>query len=354
MQRTKKMEEIKTAILLANLGSPESHEVRDVGNYLREFLMDERVIDLPYLARTVLVKGIIVPFRARKSAAKYKSIWINQGSPLIHISRQVQKRLADNMKLPVELCMRYANPTPAYALDQLNAENPFLKEVILVPLYPHYAMSSYETAVEHVRQTWSKGNYPFQLKVTPPFFNDEYYLDSLAESIRPFLNGDFDHLLFSYHGIPRRHVLKSDPTKSHCLTDENCCTEASAAHRFCYRHQISMTTKKVAEKLCLPKDKFSFSFQSRLGTDAWLKPYTVEQLANFPKQGIKNLVIVCPAFVSDCLETLEEIRIEGRLEFLKHGGESFGVIPCLNEREDWIDTLAHLVNRQSHTESVTV
>lgn len=334
------------AVLLANLGSPDSYQVKDVRTYLSEFLMDERVIDLPYISRFLLVKGIIVPFRAPKSAAKYKTIWTENGSPLIHISRQVQQKLKDAIQLPVELCMRYANPTPAFALDKLASENPDLKEVVLVPLYPHYAMSSFETAVEHVKQTYRQRNYPFQLKVVPPFFNHPQYIDSLTNSIRPHLDQEFDHLLFSYHGIPKRHVLKTDCTKSHCFSSENCCSVASKAHEVCYRHQIITTTNQVAEKLGLPKEKFSFSFQSRLGTDAWLLPYTVEQLRNFPKQGIKKLLVVCPAFVSDCLETLEEIQQEGHEDFMMAGGERFSVIPCLNDRDDWIQTLTTLINTQ--------
>jgi protoporphyrin/coproporphyrin ferrochelatase len=336
----------KTAVLLANLGSPNSCEVRDVRNYLREFLMDERVIDIPNLLRTILVKGIIVPFRAPKSAAKYKTIWTENGSPLIHISKQVQAKLQNEMKLPVELCMRYANPTPQAALAKLTQENSDLEELILVPLYPHYAMSSYETAVEQVKKIVRDGNYSFQLKVVPPFYNDPNYIQSLANSIKPYLEKPFDQILFSYHGIPERHVKKTDCTKAHCIVTKDCCNVSSDAHRTCYSHQVKKTTQLTAEVLGLPKGKFSTSFQSRLGADAWLKPYTAAQLALLPTQGIKKLLIVCPAFVSDCLETLEEIHVEGREIFMENGGEEFEVIPCLNERDEWIATLAGLVQKQ--------
>lgn len=341
------------AVLLANLGSPDSYKTKDVRTYLNEFLMDERVIDIPYLARVLLVRGIIVPFRAPKSAAKYKTIWTDNGSPLIYISRQLQEKFQEAIQLPVELCMRYANPTPTFALDKLKNENPDLKEVVLVPLYPHYAMSSYETAVEHVRNTYEKGNYPFKLKIVPPYFDDADYIQSLADSIRPYLEQEYDHLLFSYHGIPKRHIHKTDCTHSHCFSSNNCCSIPSAAHAVCYRHQVKVTTDLVADKLELPKEKFSFSFQSRLGTDKWLQPYTAAQLEEFPQQGIKKLVVVCPAFVSDCLETLEEIQIEGREDFLKYGGREYSVVPCLNDRDDWIRTLVKLVNTQFE-EPVTV
>lgn len=334
------------AVLLTNLGSPDSYEVKDVRTYLNEFLMDERVIDIPKFWRTILVKGIIVPFRAPRSAAKYKTVWTKDGSPLIHISKQVQRKLQLHMKLPVELCMRYANPTPQSAFSKLVQNNPDLKEVIVVPLYPHYAMSSYETAVEQVEKIYKKGGYSFQLKIVPPFYNDIKFIQSLASSIKPFLEKPYDHVLFSYHGIPERHVKKTDITKTHCLITGDCCHVTSAAHRTCYRHQVMETTHLTAQALKLPKEKFSVSFQSRLGADAWLKPSTAEQLSLFSKQGIKKLVILCPAFVSDCLETLEEIQMEGREIFMKNGGEEFTVIPCLNDGEEWIEALAALIRKQ--------
>ncbi len=342
-----------TAVLLANLGSPDSTEVKDVRTYLNQFLMDERVIDIPYLVRLLLVRGIIVPFRAPKSAAKYKTIWTENGSPLIHISNQVQTLLQHKMQMPVELCMRYGNPNPEAAFEKLLHENPDLKEVVLVPLYPHYAMSSYETAVVQVQHVYNQKQYSFKLNVLPPFYNHPKYITALANSIKPFLEKPFDHLLFSYHGIPERHVRKTDMTKSHCLIKDDCCDVNSEAHQTCYRHQVHATTKLATEALGLPKEKFSTSFQSRLGTDAWLKPYTAAQLAEFPKQGIKKLVVLCPAFVSDCLETLEEIQVEGKEIFLHHGGEEFTVIPCLNDRAEWIDTLSELVKEAFSNEKLT-
>jgi ferrochelatase len=332
------------AVLLINLGSPDSFQKDDVRNYLDEFLMDERVIDIPRFWRNILVRGIIIPFRTAKSAAKYKTIWTDHGSPLILISRQVQQKLAKTLQLPVELCMRYAKPSPAYVLDKLQKENPDLKEIILVPLYPHYAMSSYETAAEYVKQTIKNGKYPFQLKVVPPFYDYPGYIDSLANSIRPFLHQDFDHVLFSYHGIPERHIRKTDCTKSHCFSGSECCFLPSDAHRVCYLHQVKVTTLRVAEKLGLSKDRFSLSFQSRLGLDAWLKPYTSVQLKKFPEQGIKKLLVVSPAFLCDCLETLEEIHKEGYEIFMKAGGQKYSVVPCLNDRDEWIHALARLIN----------
>ena len=324
-----------------NLGSPDSTEVKDVKRYLDQFLMDERVIDKPWLLRALLVKGIIVPFRAPKSAEAYKSIWTDKGSPLIVISKQLRDALKKEVEEPVVIAMRYGTPSPKEAFDELVQKNPDLEEVVAVPLYPHYAMSSYETAVEYTKEQHAKGGYNFKLTFIKPFYNDDDYIHALTESIRPFVeNGDYDQILFSYHGIPERHVLKCDPTKKHCLQSPNCCEVPSEAHAYCYRHQCWTTTNLVADKLGIPKEKRGFSFQSRLGRDPWLKPYTAVRLKELPAEGVKKLLVVCPAFVSDCLETIEEMGEEGREFFLEAGGESFELIPCLNVHPLWVGTLA--------------
>jgi len=325
-----------------NLGSPESTSTRDVRRYLNEFLMDERVIDIPYLKRLLLVKGIIVPFRAPKSAAAYKTIWTDKGSPLVEITRQLQQALQKIVAEPVEIAMRYGNPNPKEAFDKLLKRQPGLEEVIAVPLYPHYAMSSFETAVEQAKDIHQKNNYPFELKFVKPFYNDAGYIHALSEKIKPFLQEGYDHLLFSYHGVPQRHIKKSDITGCHCLQKEDCCEVPSAAHDFCYRHQCFATTKLVTEKAGIPKEKYSISFQSRLGK-GWLEPFTDIRLDEMPKEGIKKLLIICPAFVSDCLETLEEIADRGKEIFMEAGGESYKMIPCLNVDGLWVEALAGLV-----------
>ncbi len=332
----------KQALVLVNLGSPESTSVKDVRKYLNEFLMDERVIDIPYLLRLFLVKGIIAPFRAPKSAAAYRSIWWKEGSPLIALTKQLQSAVQKISSIPVEIAMRYGNPTPANVYEKLSAENPDLEEVIVMPLYPHYAMSSYETAAAYMLAEHAKGGYGFKIKMIAPFYKNENYLHALAKSIKPYLEQDYDKILFSYHGVPERHIKKGDITGCHCLQKENCCTVQSSAHDFCYRHQCYETTKLVAERLQIPKEKLEQSFQSRLGRDPWLTPYTAARLEELPSEGIKNLLIVCPAFVSDCLETLEEIAEEGKESFLHAGGKSFTVIPCLNVQEEWVKTVGAL------------
>ena len=335
----------KKILLLGNLGSPDSPTTKDVRSYLDEFLMDERVIDIPYLIRYLLVKGIIVPFRAPKSAKKYKTIWTNEGSPLITITKQLADLVHQKTNMPVYVCMRYANPTPKFALDSIQREHPDAEEVIFLPLYPHYAMSSYETAVEHVISHHEKGAYSFSLSVIKPYYKDEKYIQALAESIRPYLKEKHDHILFSYHGIPVRHLKKTDPTKNHCAKCDNCCEITSDAHAVCYRHQVKVTTELVAQYLGLQEGRFSFSFQSRLGSDKWLQPYTAEQLKKFPKNGIKNLIVVSPAFVSDCLETLEEIQVEGKEEFEEAGGEHYVTVPCLNTDTLWIEAIDHMIQK---------
>ena len=326
-----------------NLGSPDSTAVKDVRRYLNEFLMDEKVIDLPYLLRLFLVKGIIVPFRSPKSAHAYQSIWTKEGSPLIVLTRQLQDALQQQVEEPVTIAMRYGNPSPAAAYDELMQKVPGLEEVVLVPMYPHYAMSSYETAVEYAIEIHKKNNYPFKLTIIKPYYDDADYLDALAESIKPYLTQEFDHIIFSYHGVPERHIFKGDITKQHCLKVADCCHVDSPAHSQCYRHQCLTTTRLVAEKLNLPKEKYSYSFQSRLGRDEWLKPYTAKLLEEMPKEGIKKLLIVCPAFISDCLETLEEIAVEGKETFMEAGGESYTTIPCLNVNPLWVATIAKWV-----------
>ncbi|HEX7847719.1 MAG TPA: ferrochelatase [Chitinophagaceae bacterium] len=333
----------KKGIVLMNLGSPDSTKVSDVRRYLNEFLMDERVIDMPYLGRLLLVKGIIVPFRAPKSARAYSSIWTKEGSPLIILTQQLQNALQEQVNEPVEIAMRYGNPSPKTAFDNLLKRMPDIEEVIAVPLYPHYAMSSYETAVEYAKEVHQKHKYPFRLSFIKPYYDEPAYLDALANSIRPYLQQDFDHLLFSYHGVPERHIHKGDITGQHCLKVNDCCNVASPAHTQCYRHQCLVTTAKVAEKLNLPKDKFSFSFQSRLGRDEWLKPYTAKRFEEMPGEGIRKILVACPAFVSDCLETLEEIAEEGKETFLHAGGESFTMIPCLNVHPLWVKAIAGYV-----------
>ncbi|PWT74063.1 MAG: ferrochelatase [Bacteroidetes bacterium] len=334
------MQAAKRGIILMNLGSPDSTEVKDVHRYLMQFLMDKRVIDYPYLFRKVLVGGIIVPFRAGKSAEAYRTIWTKDGSPLVAITRDLQALLQPLVSEPVEIAMRYGNPSMQTAYKKLLERMPDMEEVLAIPMYPHYAMSSYETAVEWAREIHRRKKYKFRLAFIKPFYNNPAYIEALSERIRPYVEKDYDHILFSYHGIPERHLRKTDLTGKHCLASATCCENSSIAHQKCYRHQCFETTRLVAKKLGLDPHKMSISFQSRLGREQWLTPYTDFRLKEMPSEGIKNLLVLCPAFVSDCLETLEEIQIRGKESFFESGGEEFAMIPCLNVQPKWVQTLA--------------
>ncbi len=325
--------------LLVNLGSPNSTSTKDVRNYLDEFLMDERVIDVPYLFRAFLVKGIILNTRPKKSAAAYKKIWWDEGSPLIVLSQRLHKKVQENTNIPVELAMRYGNPSMKSGIQKLADQG--VDEILLIPLYPQFAMATTET-IEVLAKKIAKKQFPnIKLTMVPAFYNQPDYIEVLSESIQTSLEAlKPEHLLFSYHGVPERHIKKSDITKSHCTIDGSCCNTPSAAHEFCYRHQCYETTKNVAAKLNLAEGSYSTSFQSRLGSDPWLQPYTDKTIDNFAINGLKKLAVVTPAFVTDCLETLEEIGMEAKHSFMENGGEDFNMIPCLNEDDNWVKTLS--------------
>lgn len=332
--------------LLVNLGSPNSTSVKDVKNYLDEFLMDKRVIDMPYISRFLLVKGIILNTRPKKSAEAYKKIWWNEGSPLIVLSERLHKKVQKNTPIPVELAMRYGKPSIKSGIKKL--VNKGVNEIFLIPLYPQYAMATTETIIVLAEKIIKK-NYPnLKLTTIPPFYNRKDYIEVLSESIQKELKIlNPEHLLFSYHGVPERHIKKSDITKSHCKIDGSCCNTPSPAHEFCYRHQCYETTKLVATQLNLKESTYSTSFQSRLGKDPWLQPYTDKTIDNFAKNNIKNLAVVTPAFVSDCLETLEEIGMEAKQSFIKNSGEKFNTVPCLNDDENWAKTISKWINNWS-------
>lgn len=336
---------------MVNLGSPDSTDPKDVKKYLDEFLMDERVIDVPYWARTLLVRGIILNTRPKKSAEAYKRIWWEEGSPLIVLSERLQEKVDGLTSVPIALAMRYGKPSIHSGLQELNDKG--VDEVLIFPMYPQFAMATTETILVLAEELRKKHFPGMQFTSVPAFYNHEDYIRVLGTSISESLKGvSFDHLLFSYHGVPERHIRKSDITKSHCKINDTCCQTPSAAHQFCYRHQCYETTRLVAEYLGLKKEQYSVSFQSRLGFDPWLQPYTDRTIERKGLEGIKNLAIVTPAFVSDCLETLEEIAMEGKEIFEEVGGEKFTVVPCLNDRDDWVRVLARWIDEWA-TSTVT-
>lgn len=333
------------AVLLVNLGSPDSTSVPDVRRYLREFLGDERVLDLPAPLRFALLEGIILRTRPKKSAHAYASIWQPEGSPLVITSRSVRDKLAATLgaETPVYLAMRYGNPSIASVMAQMVADG--VTEVLLFPQYPHYAMSSWETVVVKVFAERARLAPGMHITTVQPFFQDADYIEALYQVTAPYLSQPHDHLLFSYHGIPERHLRKGDSSKAHCTLVADCCTTCSPAHATCYKAQVLATTRALVARAGIAADKHSVSFQSRLAGEPWLSPFTDYELKRLPQAGKKRLLIICPAFVADCLETIEEISEEGREDFMGAGGESFQQIPCLNDQKPYIEFLAQRVGR---------
>ena len=319
---------------MINLGSPDSTSIPDVKKYLDEFLMDKRVIGKSYIFRWILVKLIILNTRPRKSAKAYKKIWWKEGSPLIVLSERLFNKVEKALDIPAALAMRYGSITINKGIDKLVKKG--ISEIIVLPLYPHYAMSSYETVVEKVKDEVNDNFPDVKIKIIPPFYKNDQYIDLLSSKIFNTIKKiQYDHILFSYHGIPVSHLKISDPTNYHCYRTKDCCNVESTAHITCYKHQVLETTKLVVAKLNIEENKYSNSFQSRLPNEPWLKPYTDSELVRLAKAGKKKLVIVTPAFVTDCLETLEEIAMEGKEEFIEAGGEEYSYVPCLNDDENW-------------------
>lgn len=336
----------KRAVLLVNLGSPDSTAVPDVKRYLREFLGDERVIDRPGQPfRRLLVNGIIIPSRAKKSAHAYEQVWTKDGSPLLVISRSVRQKLADQLGagLPVYLGMRYGQPSIAAIVGQIAADG--IEELLLFPQYPHYAMSSWETVVVRVMEEVARQAPKLRVATVQPFYADADYIETLHTVATPYLAQPYDYVLFSYHGLPERHMRKADSSGAHCLTVPDCCTSCSPVQATCYRAQCFATTRAFVARTGIPAGKHSVSFQSRLAGEPWLSPYTDHEFERLPKTGVKKLLVMSPAFTADCLETLEELQQEGRDDFMGAGGESFQQIPCPNDHPAFIDFLAKRVRR---------
>ncbi len=326
------------AILLVNLGSPGAPDKKSVRSYLNEFLMDRYVIQLPWLLRRLIVSLFVLPRRPAASALAYRSIWWDEGSPLIVLSRRVQAALQLRLAGPVSIAMRYGQPGIESQLLDL-ASRPDVHEVLLIPMYPHHADSTITTSVSEAQRVMRKHNLDIELKIHVPFYNHPAYIRALIATSQPWLEKTFDHILFSYHGLPESHLHTADPTKSHCLLQPECCATKSPAHGTCYRHQVFETTRCFVSEAGLKDDQFTIAFQSRLGRSKWLSPSTTETIRDLAEKGVKRLLVICPSFVTDCLETLEEIGIRGRAEFLDAGGESLQLIPCLNDDQDWLDVL---------------
>jgi len=335
----------KVGVLLVNTGSSAAPEPAATRAYLRQFLSDPRIIDVAPWKRWLILNCFILPFRPKRTAAAYRSIWTDRGSPLIAISEDFRNALAARLPhLHVAIGMAYGAPGVHDALDQLIDQG--VDRIIVVPMFPQYASATTGSVSEAVyRAAAEKWNVP-ALSVMPPFYHDAGFLDAWKAVAAPALE-EFkpDHVLLSYHGLPERHVRKSDPTGTHCLCSGDCCDRAVPANRMCYRHHCMETSRALVERLGLEEGRYTIAFQSRLGRDPWLGPATDHTIAQLAQSGVKRLAILSPAFVADCLETLEEIGIAGRETFEEHGGEDFLLVPSLNTHPAWVEAMAGLVER---------
>lgn len=328
-------------VLLVQLGTPSAPETAPVRRYLREFLSDPRVIDIPALPRRLLIEAAILPRRPRRSAAAYRKVWLPEGSPLLVHSRALADALGRELGagFRVALGMRYGEPTLADALAALRAQG--CERVTVLPLYPQYAASSTGSAHARVAELAAASWDVPQLELSPPFYDDPGFLAAWEEVARAPLAGFApDHVLFSFHGLPERQIRKSDPTGRHCLSRPDCCDAPGAALPRCYRAQCLATARALAARLGLPPAGWSYAFQSRLGRTPWIRPYTDERLPELAAAGAKRLAVLCPSFVADCLETLEEIGIRARAQWLAAGGDDLLLVPSLNAHPAWVSALA--------------
>ena len=336
----------KTAILLINLGTPDSPKVADVRRYLTQFLNDPRVIDLPWLGRKLLVNGIIVPFRAPKSAKEYQKLFdlCDGESPLLTYGIELRDKLQalyNSENITVELAMRYGNPSIKSVLEKIRQRN--YDKVVVVPLYPHYASSSSGTVLEEVMKHISKWWVIPEIKLVGQFYDHPEYLKAFKEVVKNYNHEDYDHVLLSYHGLPERHVDKVYVDNTSC-SEHNCENGVSEESKLCYKAACFETTKLLINLLNLPKEKCTTSFQSRLGKDPWIKPYTDMVLEDLAKQGKKKILVYSPAFVADCLETLIEIGSEYNHEFQERGGEKVQLVESLNAHDAWVNGLKNILS----------
>lgn len=331
----------KTGLLLVNLGTPDAPHRGAVAKYLREFLTDEKVIDIPAPLRLLLVHGIIVPTRSGKSAHAYSKVWTDRGSPLMFHSLDllaaVRKALPEVL---VDLGMRYGSPSIEHSLKQLVAHG--ATRIVVFPLYPQLADSSTGTAVAKVEAVARKLSPRPDIVFVPAFFDDPGFLDAFAAVGRPVLDEQRpDHVLFSFHGLPERHIKRADPSGGHCLAQSDCCAVMRAANKDCYRAQCYATAKGIAQLLALAPETFSVAFQSRLGRTPWIQPFTDLVLPELVKQGKRKIAVFCPAFVADCLETLEEIGMRAKEQVEALGGE-LSLVPSLNATPRWVEAAVRI------------
>ncbi len=341
--------EPRTGVLLVNLGTPDSTRVGDVRRYLREFLSDPLVIDLPAPARWLLLNLIILPFRPRRSAEAYRQIWLPEGSPLLFHGLALRDALAETLgdAYVVELGMRYGKPSIASALARLRGAD--VARILALPLFPQYSTAATGSAVARIELELDHAPDTPPLDLLPPFYAEPGFIDAWAAVARPELEAfGPDFVLLSYHGLPERQVKATDRSNgAHCLARADCCDALVDANRDCYRAHCFATSRALAEALKLPADGVDTAFQSRLGRTPWIQPYTDFRLPELARAGHRRLAVLCPAFVADCLETLEEIGIRAREQWTELGGEDLLLVPSLNASPAWVETIASWVRERA-------
>ncbi len=334
----------KTGILLVNLGTPDSPSNSDVYKYLIEFLTDVRVIDFSWLKRQLLVRGIIVPMRYKNSAKTYQAVWDKEkGSPLLFhtqdLAKKVQQQLGD--AFVVEIAMRYQNPSMESAL--LKLKNAYVDTIVILPLFPQYSSACNGSVLQRVNEITATWNVIPSIHTIHQFYNHPLFIEAFAARGKQHDIASFDHVLFSYHGLPARHLTRVGTTNTHDCQQEKCSEKIQAQNQHCYLAQCYETTRLIVQQLQIPSDKYSTSFQSRLGKEIWLEPYTVDVLPELAKQGKKKILVFSPAFVADCLETLYEIQVEYLELFQEHGGETITLVESLNSENKWVEAVCAMV-----------
>jgi len=337
---------VKTGVVLINTGSSSAPKTKETRVYLRQFLSDPRIIDIPAWKRWIIVNCFILPFRPKQTAHAYAAIWTERGSPLIAISEDFRDALRQRFpETPFEIGMAYGEPSIPSALDKLREQG--VDRILIVPMFPQYASATTGSVLtacyEHATKQWNVPHYA----VMPPYYREPSYIDAWEAIARPALE-EFrpDHVLLSYHGLPERQIYKADETGRYCLQQKDCCEKAVPENRWCYRHHCIQSSKALIERLGLEEGRYSITFQSRLGRDPWLEPATDNTIERLAKDGVKRLAILSPAFTADCLETLEELGMAGKESFIEHGGEDLMLVPSLNTHPVWVDAMCGMIARE--------
>lgn len=338
----------KTGVLLVNVGTPDSTSTGDVRKYLREFLMDKRVIDIPFISRWFLINLIVAPFRAPKSAKEYRKLWTDRGSPLLFHAEDLRDKVMgrlDKEKFQVEIAMRYQSPSIQKALETLQKAN--VKKIIVLPLFPQYASASTGTVADKVMEITKTWQVIPSITFINDFVDHPLFLEAWAEIGQEMMEkADYDTFLFSYHGLPERQILKAS-SDGYCQLSDKCCSVKTKKNQYCYRAQSFYTTRIIAKRLNLPEDKVKTSFQSRLLKDPWIKPYTDEVINELAAQGRKRVLAFSPAFVADCLETTVEVGEQYQEQFKSLGGERWDLVPSLNSNDTWVACVEDLILKNS-------